>query len=68
MSYMLQTIYDKCVNGDRHTDEELGYGIIMYKQMADNLYKMGPVFRLAAIECNRVYMLLNDFQEARTRK
>jgi hypothetical protein len=57
--------YEKFINGDSISDRELLNAVPFFKQLADNLTYMGPVFHLAANEAHRVYAKLFDFKVAR---
>lgn len=58
-------IYDKVVSGEAITDAEIDFGRVFYRDLADNLSKCGPVFKLAAQEANRIYMALSLFYQER---
>ena len=58
-------VYEKFCAGDSLTDAEVSFGITFYTYLADNLFKCGPVFQLAAAEARRVQLQLEGFMEAR---
>ena len=60
-------IYQKYINGDAFTDDELSEGITFFKDLADKLVFAGPVFALAFKEANTVYIALEGYQSARIR-
>lgn len=68
MASVIETIYTKFQAGDSLTDEDLRIGIEHFNQMAEMLWKSGPVFRLAAQEAIRVADRLKGFQDARRSK
>ena len=61
----IEYVYDKYQNSDKLSDAELAYGLTYFKDVADKLAVMGPVFWLAFIEANRVYLSLDGFQRER---
>ena len=65
---IITKIYNKYINGDTMTNAEIDYGLTYFKDVADSLSCMGPVFRLAFVEANRVAMGLEGFKTARERK
>jgi hypothetical protein len=54
-------VYEVTTNGGHITDDDLLAGIIFFKDLSDNLFKVGPTFRLAAAEANHTYFTLRDF-------
>lgn len=58
-------LYNKYVQGDKITDNQLKEGIPFWKDLADRLHKTGPVFKLCANEAGRIYRGLSDFAHAR---
>lgn len=58
-------LYNKYVQGDKITDNQLKEGVPFWKDLADKLHKAGPVFKLCANEAGRVYRGLNEFADAR---
>lgn len=64
----MKSVYEKLINGDSLTNKEVDSGVLFFKALADDLFTLGPVFRLAAIEALRTYNRLYDFQQARKLK
>lgn len=62
MTITAKSIYEKFSNGSSMSDDELTYGIQIFKQLSVLLYEVGPEFRLAAVEANRVCMALQSFE------
>ncbi len=60
-----KVIYEKYINGDSLTDEEVKFGAKYYRDLADRLIKCGPTFVLAFKEANRIYMQMENFDQAR---
>lgn len=60
-----QEIYEKFQKGDPLLDVELEQGLDFFTNLALDLNKAGPVFRLAANEANRVRIALNAYRMAR---
>lgn len=60
-----KTIYEKYLNGDKLSNEEVIYGAEFYRVLADTLIKCGPVFRLACKEACSVYIGLDGYKSAR---
>ena len=61
-------IYQKCIQAEYLSDAEVFFGVDYFKDLADKLVKCGPVFSLAFVEANRIYMRLEDIQIARLEK
>lgn len=57
--------YRKYQTGDNITDDELLTGYQAFKEAADALIKLGPVFSLASDECHRVVYKFREYIEAR---
>lgn len=51
-------IYEKVLNGDTLTDDEVRDGIAFHRHLCDDLQALGPVFALAAKESRRVCVTL----------
>lgn len=66
--HLARKVYEKFLNGDPIDDGELKESVTFFKDLSDNLSLLGPVFRLSAIEANRVYLGLDGFRQARERK
>jgi len=64
----INDIYEKFLNGDPLSDEELKIGEVHFSTAADLLFPLGPRFDLAQNELRRVANGLNDFIAARKRK
>lgn len=58
-------VYEKFINGDDLTDQDVAFGRTFYKELAEKLIKCGPVFRLAWLEANKVAQRFDGFYEAR---
>ena len=54
-------IYTAYVEGNHIDNVSLIEGVVFYKDLADRLCKCGPVFKLAFVEANMVYLCLRDF-------
>lgn len=65
MAHKMTEIYEKFVNGDSLTDEELKVGSIFFHDMWVQLKQAGPVFKLAANEAGSVYFQFDSFIRAR---
>lgn len=65
MAQKMAEIYEKFVNGDSLSDEELKVGAIFFHDMWVQLKQAGPVFKLAANEANRVQSQFDSFIRAR---
>lgn len=61
-------VYEKYLNGDSITDEELKYAIKFFADLVPKLFVLGPAFRLAASEASRVLNALEGFERARKDK
>ncbi len=61
----MRPVYEKFTNGEPLTDSEIEEGISFFYDMTLKLSAMGPVFRLAANESNRVLIQLQNFRDAR---
>lgn len=68
MAHKMTEIYEKFVNGDSLTDEELKVGSIFFHDLWVQLQQAGPVFKLAANEAGRVYYQFDSFIIARNEK
>jgi hypothetical protein len=66
MSINPRTLYDKYMEGDHITDQELKEGLVFYNDLSRSLFRCGPTFRLAAAEANRVYEGLRAVTVARS--
>lgn len=64
----MRHVYEKYTNGDSISDEELKEGLAFFKKLSDDLMTLGPVFKLAAVEANLVYMAFNSYQRARNER
>lgn len=60
-----QSVYEKYDSCKALTDEEVNFGAKYFRKLSDTLQELGPVFRLAAGEANRVAMGFERFKEAR---
>jgi hypothetical protein len=60
-----KTILKKLSSGDALTNGEVLFGMVFFKDLADQLFACGPVFLLAAKEANRAWMDLESFARAR---
>lgn len=65
---MSRVIYEKLLNGDSLSDEELEEGIDTFRTLAAKLSSVGPVFALAANEANRAFLQLYGYWSARKRE
>lgn len=63
-----QRIYEQYTNGDHITDDDLDYGIGFFKTITQELWSIGPVFKLSADETRRIWYALESFKEARKKK
>lgn len=63
-----EQIYNKYLNGDSLTDDELVVGIKHFTELEALCRRAGPVFRLPAYEAYRVHAALSAFQRARKEK
>lgn len=61
-------VYEKANKAVNISDADIKFGREFYKELADKLFKCGPVFKLAAVEANRTYMVLDGFYRARNLK
>jgi len=61
----MKNLYEKFCNGDPITDEQLDEGIRFFHMLTIKLSSLGPVFRLAQNESNRVLSRLQDYYDAR---
>jgi hypothetical protein len=52
--------YQKYLNGDNITDDELLTGYSAFRDAADALIKLGPAFTLA---CDEAYRVVNKFRD-----
>jgi len=59
---MIHTIYEKYVNGDPMTDEEVLAGEKHFKLLSDLLYRSGEAFVITAKEANRTHMGLQGYR------
>jgi hypothetical protein len=64
----LDQIYEKFINGDPLTNDDLAIGISGFDTLAAIARQAGPAFSLAAREATRVVIALEDFEAARKRK
>jgi hypothetical protein len=53
-------VYQKYLKGDNISDEELLEGYKAFRNAADVLSELGPVFKLA---CDEAYRVVNKFSE-----
>jgi hypothetical protein len=60
-----KSVYTKKCEGGRISDADVMQGIVFFKELADNLVKCGPVFRLAFKEANDTYNTLHTIAVAR---
>lgn len=58
-------IYEKVLDGDTLTDDEVRDGIAFHRNLCDDLHSLGPIFALAAKESRRVYAVLLSYEAAR---
>lgn len=63
----MRDLYKKFTDGDPISDEELDEGIEFFSDLSDKLFSLGDVFRLPAVEANRVLMSLEGFKRERGR-
>jgi len=63
----IRKIYDKFIQGDPLTDDELAHGIQHFSTLDKLLGESGPIFELASNEACRVYHRLREYQDARKR-
>lgn len=68
MAQKMAEIYEKYVNGDSLSDEELKVGSIFFHDLWVQLKQAGPVFKIAANEAGRVYCQFDSFIRARNEK
>lgn len=66
--HTLHQIYDKFINGDPLTKDDLAVGIAGFDTLATIARQAGPAFSLAAREATRVANTLEDYWDARQRK
>lgn len=64
-SLPIKTIYQRLTDGDGLTDTEVNRGAAFFKRLSADLSAAGPIFRIAFLEANRVYLKLDDMQAAR---
>ena len=64
-SYEANEVYEKVCNGAALSDREVVAGYSYFVELADKMWKLGPVFKLSAVELGRVYRQLESFAEAR---
>jgi hypothetical protein len=57
--------YRKYQTGDIITDDELLDGYQVFRDVADALIELGPVFSLASDECHRVVDKFREYIDAR---
>lgn len=62
------TVYQKFLNGDSFTDQELTQGIDHFKKLERDLRDLGPAFKLQANEVGRVWQGLESFYNARAKR
>jgi len=65
MCSSIKEIYNKKVEGDPITDEDVLKGLCFFKQLAKDLVLCGPVFRLAFKEANDTYNTFYSYAVAR---
>ena len=68
MAHKMTEIYEKFVNGDSITDEELKAGSIFFHDLWVQLQQAGSVFKLAANEAGRVYYQFDSYRRARNER
>lgn len=61
----MKNLYEKFCNGESIDDEQLDEGIRFFYSLTIKLSSLGPVFRLAQNESNRVLIRLQDYHDAR---
>ncbi len=64
----LLNVYEKYVNGDFLTDEEIKVGISKLKVLCELMGEMGNYMRMSWKECNSVLMSLEAIKKARKEK
>lgn len=57
--------YRKYQTGDSISDVELLEGYVAFRDAAEALIKLGPVFSLASDECHRVVYTFREYIQAR---
>ena len=62
---MIRDIYEKYVNGDSLTDDEVLEGEKHFKILSDLLYQSGEAFAITAKEANRTYLGLQGYRVSR---
>lgn len=62
---LVRAAYNKYINGDNLTDEEIAAGVEHYRVLAKMLFSSPAEFHIAAKEANRCYIALASFQDAR---
>ena len=58
-------MYEKYVNGDPLTDQEISSGIDFFGDLTWKLDQLGPVFKLSANESRDVLYSLEAYRDAR---
>lgn len=61
-------VYEQFITGDSIKNDDLTEALNFFKSLADSLFVLGPVFRLAFVEANRTYLALDGFAKARANK
>jgi len=64
----LDRIYEKFINGDPLTNDDIAIGISGFDTLASIARQAGPAFSLTAREATRVVIALEDFEASRKRK
>lgn len=65
MKHVALKVYEQVKNGDSIDTVELVQAMNHFKTTRDHLSVLGPVFRLAEVEANDIYMVLNGYLNAR---
>lgn len=65
MKHVALKVYEQVKNGDSIDTTDLIHAMHWFKNTRDSLIVLGPVFRLAYIEANEIYMVLNGYLNAR---
>lgn len=68
MKAKIKVIYDKYINGDSISNDELEFGIRHFQTLANYLHSLGERFHLVWKDTYTVLNGLIDYQTARKRK
>jgi len=62
-----EEIYNKYLNGDYITDQELENGIVFFHDLQLKLFSLGKTFRLPAKEANDVFITFCGYKISRNK-